>query len=150
MRRSNRFTPLALALCATSLLACEPRDEPVDTSTASGALGGSAADPLAGSDTAAAGASSVDVVLAEWKVGLDRDTVPAGRVTLRATNSGEYEHALEVEGGGEEWETERVRAGQEATLQVDLGPGTYEVYCPIEDAHGNHERLGMRTTLVVR
>lgn len=150
MRTSNRFTRLALALCAASVLGCQPRDEPVDTSTVSGALGGPTAEPSPGADTGVGAASATDATLSEWRLELGQDTVPAGRVTLRATNRGQYEHALEVEGGGQEWETERIRPGQDATLQVELQPGTYEVYCPVEDTHGNHERLGMRTTLVVR
>ena len=55
-----------------------------------------------------------------------------------------------MEGGGIEEETSKIAPQQNAFLSVELRAGTYELYCPIEDTHGKHESLGMRTTIVVR
>ena len=69
-----------------------------------------------------------------------------GSVTLEATNDGQVDHALEVEGNGVEEETETISPGSSAKLTVDLSkPGTYEVYCPID----NHRQMGMEATLTV-
>ncbi|MGH7464462.1 MAG: hypothetical protein ACREK1_04745, partial [Longimicrobiales bacterium] len=58
-------------------------------------------------------------------------------------------HRFEVEGNGEEWETEDVAPGTDVTMSVSLSPGTYKVYCPIEAGGVNHEERGMTTTLRV-
>lgn len=104
--------------------------------------------PAASDDSAAA--DTIHVVLDEWTVRPARDTLRAGHVVFHVANEGQYEHALEVEGGAIEEETEHVRPGQTAMLQVELTAGNYELYCPIEDTHGKHEQLGMRASVVVR
>jgi len=76
--------------------------------------------------------------------------VPAGPAVLVARNTGQYQHALEIEIEGTELETGPIPAGAEARLALDLWPGTYTVYCPVNDAQGNHRERGMRATLVVR
>lgn len=90
----------------------------------------------------------VSVNLREWTVELSRPTVPAGEVTFEAMNTGTVEHALEVEGEGVEEETAPIPPGGTATLTVTLGPGTYEVYCPVTGEY-DHQAQGMTTTLVV-
>lgn len=95
-------------------------------------------------------ATEVRAVLTEWGVQLDRSDVPAGEVVFHVRNEGEYEHTFEVERGDEEWETGRIPPGSETVLTAELAPGTYEVYCPIEDRHGHHQELGMETRLTVR
>lgn len=94
-------------------------------------------------------ADTVQATLTEWEIDLAADTLQPGEVVFQVRNEGEYEHAFEVEGAGEEWEIE-VGPGEEETLEVTLESGTYEVYCPLDDEHGNHEQLGMTTELVVR
>lgn len=97
-------------------------------------------------------AGAVTVVLNEWRVRLARDTIEAadGPTIFRVRNNGTYPHMLEVEGQGEEWATDTIPPGDWVTLEAELQPGTYEVYCPIEGEHGNHQRLGMTDELVVR
>ena len=51
---------------------------------------------------------------------------------------------------GMEEEVERIEAGADAVLVVDLRPGSYEVYCPVEDNTGNHKQKGMTTRLTVQ
>jgi uncharacterized cupredoxin-like copper-binding protein len=88
--------------------------------------------------------------LAEWKVDSPVDTLPAGRYTFRVENAGSMAHALEIEGNGKEWETGDLRAGAASELTVDLEPGTYELYCPVESRGAEHDERGMRRRLVVR
>jgi uncharacterized cupredoxin-like copper-binding protein len=61
-------------------------------------------------------------------------------------NNGTIEHNLEVEGQGiEEAFDSNLQPGETRTLEVDLQPGTYEVYCPVAD----HADQGMRVELTV-
>ena len=61
------------------------------------------------------------------------------------SNDGQVPHALEIEGGGEEFETEVLQGGDTATLEADLKAGEYKWYCPV----GNHAAQGMEGTLTV-
>jgi uncharacterized cupredoxin-like copper-binding protein len=119
------------------------------------------ADGAAASDTAARAAAggtvaqgaepgTVSATLTEWSVALAPATLPAGEVTFRVVNAGTIHHALEVEGEGVEEETEHLQPGRDGTLTVRLPPGTYEVYCPVDDETGDHRELGMTTRLVVQ
>ncbi|HEV2149865.1 MAG TPA: cupredoxin domain-containing protein [Longimicrobiaceae bacterium] len=103
----------------------------------------------AGGPPAAAEEVSVTAELSEWKVALSRDTVPAGQVTFRVTNTGKLPHALVVEGEGVDRLTNHLQAGETTTLRVTLPPGTYEVYCPVKEGT-DHSAVGMHTSLVVR
>jgi plastocyanin len=69
----------------------------------------------------------------------------AGKVTFTVTNDGQETHALEVEGDDVEEETDSIAAGDSGTLTVDLEPGEYELYCPID----GHREQGMEGKLVV-
>lgn len=74
------------------------------------------------------------------------NSVPAGSVTFMVTNSGTHEHSFEIEGNGVEEElASHLQPGQNGTLTVDLQPGTYEVYCPVDD----HRAQGMTMQLTV-
>lgn len=131
------------------LIACggEPdrSESSVDTLPAPGAPAPQPTTPV----TAPAGASSVDVTLAEWSVQLSRDSIPAGLISFRVRNTGTMPHRLEVEGNGEEIETEDLAAGSEITMTMNLAAGTYELYCPIEADGPDHDERGMRTRLRV-
>lgn len=94
--------------------------------------------------TAAGGGESVDVSLTEYSIDMP-DSIPAGHVTFNISNDGSETHAFEVEGNGMEEETEELAPGGSDTLEVDLEPGTYEVYCPVDD----HRGMGMEVELEV-
>lgn len=91
---------------------------------------------------------AVAATLAEWSVTLSQDSVPAGALAFNIRNAGSMVHRFEVEGDGEEWESEDINPGDEVTMSLNLAPGVYEVYCPIEDGE-NHRARGMTTTLRV-
>jgi uncharacterized cupredoxin-like copper-binding protein len=54
-------------------------------------------------------------------------------------------HAFEVEGNGVEEETDTITES-DASVTVDLKPGTYEYYCPVD----GHKAAGMKGTLTVK
>jgi uncharacterized cupredoxin-like copper-binding protein len=70
----------------------------------------------------------------------------AGTYTFKLVNNGQSEHALEIEGGGLESETDEIGPGDSAEVTVDLSePGDYEFYCPVD----GHKDMGMEGTLTV-
>lgn len=147
---------LSALLCVAILGAgCEAEDAPEggeplpgDTAlpAAPDAVGGRPGDTLPPDDGQI---RNVSATLTEWSVSLSQDSVPAGPIAFDVRNAGAVEHRFEVEGGGEEWETENIAPGGDVTMSVNLSPGTYEVYCPIEAGGVNHAERGMRTTLRV-
>ena len=68
----------------------------------------------------------------------------AGKVTVVMDNQSQTPHAVEVEGGGVEKKTQTVTGGS-AKVTVDLKPGKYEFYCPVD----GHKAAGMKGTLTV-
>jgi plastocyanin len=69
----------------------------------------------------------------------------AGSVTIKLVNQSDVPHAVEVEGNGVEEESDTV-TGSDTELTVDLKPGTYTYYCPVDD----HRGQGMEGTLTVK
>ena len=73
-------------------------------------------------------------------------TVPAGRIRFVIHNAADIVHGFEVEGQGMEEEIGKIQLGTSDSLTVTFEePGTYEIYCPVED----HEQRGMIGTLEV-
>ena len=64
-------------------------------------------------------------------------------------NDGQVTHSLEIEdvtpGHDQELEGD-VSPGQSGTLKVNLAPGKYEFYCPID----NHKQMGMEGEITVK
>jgi plastocyanin len=69
----------------------------------------------------------------------------AGKNTISFTNASQVPHAVEVEGKGVEKETKTIQGGK-ASLALNLKPGTYEFYCPVDD----HKAEGMKGTLTIK
>jgi phosphohistidine phosphatase SixA/plastocyanin len=134
-QRKIRF--VLYAMFVTGIAACTKN---------SGAQAGANSDPYSSSSAAAPttqrqGASSVNVLLSEWKLELSQLTVPTGEVEFTVTNRGTMQHAFEVEGQGLEKDIEPLNVGATSTLRLTLPPGTYSVYCPIDN--GAHKKMGM-------
>lgn len=90
-------------------------------------------------------ADTVEVSLREFRIEMPR-SIEAGPTVFRVTNDGSAQHNFEVEGEGvEEVFATNLRPGQTRTLRVDLRPGAYQVYCPVQD----HADRGMRLNLEV-
>lgn len=124
---------LSLAGALAAVVACAPGER-------------DAADTVP--DTTAPAVTEHGITLREWAVELAQDTVPAGSAVFVARNAGQFEHAFAIEIEGTQLETLPIPPGAEARLAVDLTPGTYTIYCPIND--GGHREQGMEATLVVR
>jgi plastocyanin len=69
----------------------------------------------------------------------------AGSVTIKLVNDSDTPHAVEVEGNGVEEESDTVTGG-DVSLTVDLKPGEYTYYCPVDQ----HRQEGMEGTLTVK
>ena len=101
-----------------------------------------------GSDDDESEPQSADTTISLIDFALDPDEVSVGvggTTTFRVVNDGQTEHALEIEGGGIEEETDVLGPGESAELTVELEEGKYELYCPV----GNHREQGMEGTLTV-
>ena len=86
-----------------------------------------------------------EVHLMEYAIHMP-DTLPAGRVAFNVENAGKETHAFEIEGNGIEEKTNDLSRGNTTSLEVDLKPGTYTVYCPIK----GHAEKGMKKTVTVK
>jgi Cupredoxin-like domain len=86
-----------------------------------------------------------EVHLIEYAIHMP-DTLPAGRVAFNVENGGKETHAFEIEGNGIEQKTNELTRGNTASLEVDLKPGTYTIYCPVD----GHAEKGMKKTVTVR
>src|SRR5689334_9934398 len=63
----------------------------------------------------------------------------AGTVTVDFSNQSQVPHAVAIEGNGVEKTTETVTGADAPPLTVDLKPGTYTFYCPVD----GHRAAGM-------
>ena len=97
-------------------------------------------------DTASAGeAEVVQVTLVDGSIDMP-DRLSAGPIAFEVTNNGSMEHNFEVEGQGIEEEfAENLQPGETRTLELELPPGEYRVYCPVAD----HAARGMELMLTV-
>ena len=69
----------------------------------------------------------------------------AGAVTITMSNPSTLPHAIAVEGNGVDKDGATVMQGGTSTVSVDLKPGKYEFYCPVD----SHKQAGMEGTLTV-
>ena len=81
----------------------------------------------------------------EFKIALPKNTLAAGSYAFEVANDGKIEHDLVVQGNGVDEKTPTIQPGSSATLNVDLKPGTYDVYCSIP----GHKQAGMDVKLTV-
>jgi plastocyanin len=136
-----RGTFIALAIVAAIIAGCgggddetaaTPTPEATQQSSSSGGGGGQTVDVSAPADGA-------------LKFDQSSLTAKAGKVTFKFDNPSSVPHAFEVEGKGVEEETDTITQS-DASVTVDLKPGTYEYYCPV----AGHRQAGMEGTLTVK
>ncbi len=102
--------------------------------------------PTTTAPTATSAKGMVIVKLTEYKIEMP-PSVPTGATTFTVSNAGKETHSFEVEGNGIEQEIKpALKVGETKTLQVNLKPGTYKVYCPVD----GHKMLGMSRDLTVQ
>jgi uncharacterized cupredoxin-like copper-binding protein len=105
-------------------------------------VGGAAATPAVAGSTNA----PVNVSLSEFKIDMP-DSLPAGTTTFTVTNNGTIVHSFEFEGQGiEKRLPHTLNPGESATLTLDLKPGKYEAYCPVD----GHKGMGMDRDVTVQ
>lgn len=148
MSTASKLAALSLAF---ALAACAGSDDSAVDSAAIDAAPGAvnvadpSAAPVATNDTAV-----IHVPLTEWSVVVSQGVVSPGTFNFHAMNQGANTHAFEIEGNGQEWKSNPIPPGGTAILTPKLTAGTYTVYCPIVDSHGNHREKGMSTTFSVQ
>jgi plastocyanin len=144
MRPNTLSLAAALAACALALGACGGDDS--NGGGSGGGSGGAAAGNGGGKED---GAGTKIELSADPGGALEFDksslTAKPGKVTIAFDNPAQVPHAVEVEGGSVEEETDTITKSN-AELTVNLKAGKYEFYCPV----GNHRQAGMEGTLTVR
>jgi plastocyanin len=111
--------------------------------------GGGDLPPVMVDTVQAANSAVVEVTLTEYEIALSRDSIAAGTVTFSIRNAGSVAHAVRVFRGDEEWETDMYAPGEQVSMSMALGPGTYTVHCPVRDGGTSHTQMGMQRTLRV-
>jgi plastocyanin len=158
MRRAAARLSLLLALLITVTACGQMPGEVQETASPAPLYDGASPSPGAEETTPSPGAEeatpspeaagdveTVEVGLTEFEINMP-SSLPAGPTTFNVTNNGTVEHNFEVEGQGiEKVFDQNLQSGETKTMQVDLQPGTYQVYCPV----ANHEELGMTMELTV-
>jgi uncharacterized cupredoxin-like copper-binding protein len=87
----------------------------------------------------------VDVELVSFDIRMAA-TLPAGHTEFRIKNDADTEHGFVLEGQDLQQKLDSpLQPGQSATLEVDLKPGQYSIYCPVD----NHRGMGMQLALTV-
>jgi plastocyanin len=124
----------------SSTAAGGPENSPPASTT--GVIGAEKDEP-ASSPTAASPTQEVHLI--EYAVHIPA-TLPAGRVAFNIENGGKEEHAFVIAGNGIEEKSDPLTRGNTTSLEVELRPGTYTVWCPIKD----HAQKGMKTTITVK
>jgi len=94
----------------------------------------------------AAARQLIQVQLIEYEIRIP-DTLPAGHQTFHVANAGKMNHNFAIEGNGiaTKLPSDLLR-GDTADIAVDLTPGTYVVYCPVD----KHRGRGMERRVTVR
>lgn len=153
------------AVVVLSLTSCQ-RDEGADYSQANSPSRSvdSTQNPTAGADrtstmnptvppTGTTGGDETGATTAQQRVELNEysirmpQTLAAGQQSFSVVNGGKEIHSLEIEGNGVHLRLPAdLPRGESATLDVNLKPGTYEVYCPVE----GHKGKGMTTQITVK
>ena len=90
-------------------------------------------------------ATKVPVSETEFKITMPKTTLAAGSYSFEVANDGKIDHDLVIQGNGVDEKTPTIAPGKSATLNVDLKPGTYDVYCSIP----GHKQAGMDLKLTV-
>jgi len=89
--------------------------------------------------------SDVTATETEFKIALPSTAIAAGSYRFDVKNDGKIDHDFVIKGNGVDEKTPTIGAGESATLDVDLKPGTYDVYCSIP----GHKQAGMDLKLTV-
>jgi uncharacterized cupredoxin-like copper-binding protein len=144
MRLNRRFAALLAigAAVAVPMVGCGSGSNNNSTSNAAtpaSTTGGAAASGPGG---------TVNLTATDFKFNPTDPTVSSGNVSFNLKNDGQVTHSLEIENvnGQDKKLATQVSAGQSGTLKVNLPPGKYEFYCPVD----SHKQMGMTGEITVK
>jgi uncharacterized cupredoxin-like copper-binding protein len=144
MRSNRRFAALLAigAAVAVPVVGCGGSSD--DNSTSNAATQAS----TTGGAAATGAGGTVNLTASDFKFDPSDPSVSSGQVTFNLKNGGQTTHSLEIEDvNGQDQELEGdVSPGQSGTLKVNLPPGKYEFYCPVDD----HKEMGMEGEITVK
>lgn len=145
---------IAAAILLTACPGNQPENEAQNSPPRSSATSGQdphtqAASPqkdFPGSRVANAATQAVEVQLTEFGIQIP-DTIAKGHQRLQIANAGKETHSFVIEGPGVQTRlSSDLMRGDTAEITVDLQPGTYTVFCPID----GHRGKGMQKTVTVK
>jgi uncharacterized cupredoxin-like copper-binding protein len=146
-RLLNIFIVVAMALVMLllfMLVGCENNRKERMTTTDVDTLNKSIA-PSAHVDSSTLGNHTMHVNLTEYTIGMSTQ-IGSGPTVFRVMNAGRNKHNFRVEGNGTASQlTGDLEPGESEDLLIDLKPGTYQIYCPID----GHRGKGMARELTV-
>ena len=137
----TRWMGVLVAAAVLALAGCGGGDDSSSGSGSSGSSGSSSSSSSSGGGSTLKLAADPGGALKFDKTSLK---AKAGKVTIDFTNDSNLPHAVAVEGNGVDKDGATVTGGKNS-LTVDLKPGTYEFYCPVD----GHKAAGMEGKLVV-
>jgi uncharacterized cupredoxin-like copper-binding protein len=147
MRVKRRFAALFVvgAAIAVPVAGCGGGD---DNNNTSADTGGATQASTSGGAAATGAGGAVKLTATDYRFNPSEPTVKSGEVTFTLANDGQTGHSLEIEDvNGQDQELEgEVSPGQDGTLKVNLPPGKYEFYCPVD----NHKEMGMEGDITVK
>ena len=152
MLSTRRFAAMVAIGAAVAVpIACGGDDNDDNGGSTAASPESTAATNTAAESTAGGGGGAggtVDLSATDFAFTPSDPTVKSGEVTFTLKNDGQTAHSLEIEdvnGSDEEIEGD-VAPGESGTLKVNLKPGTYEFYCPVDD----HKDMGMEGEITVK
>jgi plastocyanin len=89
--------------------------------------------------------SAVNMTAVEFAFQPATVNTASGSVTFNLRNNGQFPHNIAIDGRDGSIFANDLTAGQSATATVNLPPGTYTFYCPVD----GHRDRGMVGTLTV-
>src|SRR3954449_230993 len=141
---------LCAAVAAFAVAGCGSDDNSSSDSSSSDTTTAAQTPPPTTGGTSAAGPLSNLKLPADPSGQLKFDksklSAKAGSVTITMDNPSPVAHAVAVEGNGVDKDGNTVNMGGKSTVTVDLKPGTYEFYCPVD----GHKAAGMKGELTVK
>jgi hypothetical protein len=88
----------------------------------------------------------IQVQLLEYEIRMP-EVIPSGHQTLHIANAGTRPHNFAIEGNEVSQKlADDLMRGDTTELTLDLKPGTYTVYCPVDQ----HRGRGMRRTITAK
>jgi plastocyanin len=142
-----RWMTLIAALTAVVLAGCGGSGSEKSASSSSSNATSTPTATTQSSSSSGGGGETLKLAADKSQLKFDVSTLKAkaGTVTLVMSNPSGLPHAVAVEGNGVDKDGNTVGNGGTSKVTVDLKPGKYEFYCPVD----GHKQAGMKGTLTV-